>query len=140
MPPDLITALHSTEATQMLWDHEMSYRTEYPLVRESEDWWSVGMPSLVNALIVKLRHANAEQVNFNSLSKQVASQARIIAGQSVRIEHAVEDADAKAEAAEAEIERLKGELREAKGREEALRDALALLGPGGQAMAAAGAQ
>ena len=49
-------------------------------------------------------------------------------------------ADAKAEAAEAEIERLKGELREAKGREEALRDALALLGPGGQAMAAAGAQ
>ena len=98
------------------------------------------MPCLVKTLIVKLRHANAEQVNFNSLSKQVASQARIIAGQSVRIEHAVEDADAKAEAAEAEIERLKGELREAKGREEALKGALALLRPGGVAMAGAGAQ
>ena len=39
----------------------------------------------------------------------------------------------------AEIERLEGELREAKGREEALKGVIALLRSGGEARVAAGA-
>ena len=139
IPSDLVAAL-GPEATQVLWDNEMADRAEYPLVRESDDWWSNGLPFLVKTLLTKLKRAHAEQTRDATLRTQVASYGQSVAAMRAEMDAAMAACDREAEAAEAENERLRGELREAKGREEALRDALALLRPGGEAMAAAGAQ
>ena len=139
IPPDLTAALEP-EATQVLWDNEMEMRAEYPLVRESDDWWSVGLPFLVKTLLLKLKQAHSEQTRDATLRTQLASHGQSVAAMRAEIDATIAASHREAEAADAENERLRGELREAKGREEALKGALALLRPGGVAMAGAGAQ
>ena len=139
IPPDLVAAL-GPEATQVLWENEMADRAEYPLVRESDDWWSTGLPFLVKTLLTKLKHAHAEQTRDATLRTQVASYGQSVAAMRAEMDAAMAACDREAEAAEAENERLRGELREAKGREKALMAALAMLRPSGEAMAGAGAQ
>ena len=91
-------------------------------------------------LILKLKQAHAEQTRDISLRTQVATHGQSVAAMRAELDAALAASRCEVEAAEAENERLRGELREVKGREEALKGALALLRPGGVAMAGAGAQ
>ena len=91
-------------------------------------------------LILKLKQAHAEQTRDISLRTQVATHGQSVAAMRAEMDAAMAACDREAEAAEAENERLRGELREAKGREKALMAALAMLRPSGEAMAGAGAQ
>ena len=93
-----------------------------------------------NALIIQLRHARAEQTRDATLRTQVTAHGVSLAEMRAQMDAAIAASDRAAEEAEAENERLRGELREARGREEALKGALALLRPGGEAIAAEGTQ
>lgn len=125
IPPSLATALGS-DAVQVLWDHAVDTFVYCGLDTDgAEDVWSSALPSLVRKLVrdatwaaydheQELAHQQQELAHQQQTAERTAERAS-----KKMVEYAYE-VDAMEDEHEKEVARLQGELREAKGREEAL--------------------
>jgi hypothetical protein len=112
IPPDLAQVL-GRDGTQFLFEYCGS------MGHIGEEWWQLGLPCLVKHLMrERTELAQWHDEDQDLLEAQAAEMRALRCARS-----------ADADAAESEIERLEGELREAKAREEALKGVLAMLKP-----------
>ena len=130
IPPSLATAL-GPDAVQVLWDHAVdTFVYCGPGHGGAEDVWSSALPSLVCKLVrdatwaaydheQELAHQQQELAHQQQTAERTAERAS-----KKMVEYAYE-VDAMEDEHEKEVARLQGELREAKGREDALQGVVA---------------
>ena len=110
IPPDLVRAL-GADGVQLLWEY---CKHRAPI---GEEWWDPHLPFFARNLIreqTQERRWHTEDMERHE-------------SETAKMRETIREQAADLDEAQDEIERLQGELRDAKGREQGLRDALALL-------------
>lgn len=118
IPPDLLAALYSTEAVDLLWEQSREWACP---PETGADWWSHGLPRFAARLVLELRLQR--EVSMRTASQHCEDLARLEA-ELETANQSREKAYAGWNAADEEIAEVEGQLREAKGREDALHEVI----------------
>ena len=124
MPPDLVATL-GPDGTQALWQYATRYGKTGP--SEPDVWWSLELPAFVVSLMrddpAFSGAVTAQEHGYALEDIALAQEATRAANE--RATECASDMEAMEETYEAEVARLRGALREAKGREDALQGVIA---------------
>jgi hypothetical protein len=123
MPADLVSAL-GPDGTQALWGWAARYNGAL-LPSESDEWWSCKLPCFTNSLLRDAAAAPVSAREHGYALEEVAIAQKAERAADKRVAEFAANMDAMEESHEAEVARLQGELREANGREEALKSVIA---------------
>ena len=118
IPPDLVAALDSTEAADLLWEQSREWVCQ---PQTAADWWSHGLPRFAARLVLELR---LQRETGMRTASQHCEDLTCLEAELETAKQSRERAYAGWIAADEEIAEVEGQLREAKGREDALHEVI----------------